>query len=139
MKLTRNLKIFTILSLILNISFVLSLKFDWLTEVTKNADGTKTYSTYLPFYYMIALIIAYIALTKTDKVRQSRYDLELMYSAVFYISIIISVIVAMIIIPAFRNIYFPLIPVAITSAALALQWFTTRKKIKGMKTKSVFK
>lgn len=142
MKLTRNLKLFIVFNLVITAAFYwLSVVNDVGVETVKNADGTESISTSMPFVWMLLIAIAFVVFYKTDNRRATRSDLAFKYHvscvSVVFIPLFVTVILA-----PFTDIAFDaflIVPLVALSLSLAVHWFFARKTLKGHEPKIVFK
>jgi len=142
MKLTRNLKIFIAFNAITTgLLYWLTVLNDVGVETVKNADGTETISTSMPFVWMGILCVSWFVLYKTDSKRGSRSNLDFTYHCAMTAIVLLPFLVMLIAMPFTSNGFDPyiVIPFLALSVSLFVHWFFTRKNPKGIEAKKAFK
>lgn len=137
MKLTRNLKIYIVLSLIISgLVFWLSIINDFGIQTTNNADGTTTITSSMPLIWVGLLAVSFFVLYKSDSKRGTRANLGFAYHAATTVIVLIPIMVLLVV--SDFDVY-ALIPLVALTLSLAIHWFFTRKDPKGLEGKKVFR
>jgi CHASE2 domain-containing sensor protein len=137
MKLSRNIKIYTVINLISSLLFFTFLARGVLT--TRVEGEANTYVSSLPAFYAVIWFFSGLVLAGTDKARNSRYNLALAYHVASSAIIVISMIYALIMFEVFRNIEFAVIPIFLMAISFGIHWFVVRNNPKGIDKKDAFK
>lgn len=141
MKLSRNLWIFIALNSVSTVLFVICMKFGILFERTETAD-TITLTSWLPVAYGTVWAISGLILGINDKVRNSRHNLELRYGIATALITLGGLIILGLVMPEMGIRPFVSLLImfgVIFSTVLGIQWIMSRRTIKGMKKKDLFK
>lgn len=137
MKVSKNLKWFTVINLLSSILFFTFLsKGIFVSQVEGEAN---TYVSYLPTIYGLVWFVSGLIFAGTDKVRNSRFNLGLAYHLASTVVVIIAMVYAFLLFEVFRTVGFVVFPLLAMAVSLLIHWLATRNNPKGIDKKEAFK
>lgn len=137
MKVSKNLKWFTVINLISSILFFTFLsKGIFVSQVEGEAN---TYVSYLPTIYGLIWFVSGLIFAGTDKARNSRFNLGLAYHLASTVVVIIAMVYAFLLFEVFRTVGFVVFPLLAMAVSLLIHWLVTRNNPKGIDKKEAFK